>query len=143
MMRFIPFLFLFIACTIEIKSPDRYALINSLWREKATKDQVIKKLGASFEEKHNGIIYSFNWGSIESGHFFDSSGKLEVQFLFVPKEKFDGLKKIISCLWNEKSENKSIGHTVYNIESGKCASENISYVYRPSMLLYEFRWESN
>jgi len=143
MMRFMPFLLLIVACAASKKSPDRYAMINKLWHERATKEQVIKELGPTFEEKHSGIIYWFTWKSIESGHFFDASGRLKIQFLFVPKERFDELKKTISCSWNEKSEMKSIGHTVHSIESGKCSSENISYSYRPSMLLYEFRWESN
>ena len=102
---------------------------------------MIKELGTGYEEKHKGIIYRFLWNSIESGYFFDSTGKLSTQFLFVPKEKLEELKKIISCAWNEKSEIKDIGHTIHTIESGQCASENISYEYRPSMLLYEFRWE--
>ena len=143
MMRLVPLLLLLTACAASKRSPDRYAVINRLWHERATKDQVIKELGPSFEKKHSGIIYWFAWKSIESGHFFDSSGRLKVQFLFVPKEKFNELKKTISCLWDEKSEMKSIGHTVQSIESGKCVSENISYEYRPSMLLYEFRWELN
>ncbi len=136
-------LFLIAACTLSQKNYEKYAVIDQLWHEKATKDQVIKNLGSDFEEKHKGIIYRFPWKSIESGHFFDSSGKLTVQFLFVPKEKFREFKKNISCSWIEKSESKDIGHTIVTIESGKCASENISYEYRPSMLLYEFRWESN
>lgn len=135
-------LFSVMACTFGQNNDDRYSLINRLWYEKATKDRVVEKLGSDYEKKHDGIIYRFPWKSIESGHFFDSSGKLTVQFLFVPKEKFQDFKKVISCSWNEKSESKDIGHTVHTIESGKCASENISYEYRPSMLLYEFRWEA-
>ncbi|MCM2349967.1 MAG: hypothetical protein NDI69_08090 [Bacteriovoracaceae bacterium] len=141
MMKFI-LLFLVAACTFGQKNHERYAVIDRLWHEKATIDQVIKKLGSDYEQKHEGIIYRSSGKSIESGHFFDSSGRLTVQFLFVPREKFKDLKKIISCSWNEKSESKNIGHTIHTIESGKCASENITYEYRPSMLLYEFRWES-
>ena len=141
MMKFILLLSI-MACTFSQRNDDRYSVINKLWHEKATKDRVIEKLGSNYEIKHDGIIYRFPWKSIESGHFFDSSGKLMVQFLFVPKERFQDLKKVISCSWNEKSEFKDIGHTVHTIESGKCASENISYEYRPSMLLYEFRWEA-
>lgn len=135
-------LFLVAACTFGQKNHERYVVIDRLWHEKATIDQVIKKLGSDYEKKHEGIIYRSSGKSIESGHFFDSSGRLTVQFLFVPREKFKDLKKIISCSWNEKSESKNIGHTIHTIESGKCASENITYEYRPSMLLYEFRWES-
>jgi len=135
-------LFSVVACTLGQKSDERYSVINKLWREKATRDQVIEKLGSDYEKKHGGIIYRSSWKSIESGHFFDSVGKLTVQFLFVPKERFQDLKKIISCSWSEKSEFRDIDHTIHTIESGKCASENISYEYRPSMLLYEFRWEA-
>jgi hypothetical protein len=135
-------LFSVVACTLGQKSDECYSVINKLWREKATRDQVIEKLGSVYEKKHDGIIYRSPWKSIESGHFFDSVGKLTVQFLFVPKERFQDLKKIISCSWSEKSEFKDIGHTIHTIESGKCASENISYEYRPSMLLYEFRWKT-
>jgi len=142
MMKFILLLFSIMACSFNQKNNDRYSVINELWHEKANKDRVIEKLGSIYEIKHDGIIYRFPWKSIESGHFFDSSGKLMVQFLFVPKKRFQNLKKVISCRWNEKSEFKDIGHTVHTIESGKCASENISYAYRPSMLLYEFRWEA-
>ena len=141
MMKFI-LLFSVMACTLSQKNDDHYTVINTLWREKATRDQVIEKLGSDYEKKHNGIIYRFPWKSIESGHFFDSSGKLSMQFLFVTKERLQDLKKIISCSWNEKSESKDIGHTVHSIESAKCVSENISYEYRPSMLLYEFRWKA-
>jgi hypothetical protein len=135
-------LFSVMACTLGQKSDERYSVINRLWREKATRDRVIEKLGSDYEKKQDGIIYRFPWKSIESGHFFNSSGNLTVQFIFVPKERFRDLKKIISCSWSEKSESKDIGHTIHTIESGKCASENISYEYRPSMLLYEFRWET-
>ena len=98
-------------------------------------------LGSNYETKHEGIIYRLDQTSIESGHFFSPSGKLAVQFLFVPKEKFQDVKKIVSCSWKEKSESRNVGHTVDMIDSGKCCSKNISYEYRPSMLLYEFRWE--
>jgi hypothetical protein len=136
-------LFLIFSCSTTKKINDRYTDIHSLWRQKATKELLIKKLGKDFKEENNGIIYHFEWEAIESGHFFDTQGNLVVQFLFIPKEKFQDMKSIIACSWNDKTEIEQIGHTFHSIESGKCTTENISYRYRPSMLLYEFRWEKN
>ena len=138
------FFLILTACTTALRPQDRYEVIDKLWKDKATRVQVIENLGPSYEKINDGIIYRITgYKEIESGHFFDPSGRLTEQFLFVYKENFEKAKKLIACEWDEKSEMKAMGHTVHTINSGKCDSKNISYEYRPSMLSYEFRWKSN
>ncbi|HXH32757.1 MAG TPA: hypothetical protein VNJ01_18310 [Bacteriovoracaceae bacterium] len=146
MMKFTFGLLFFIsACTIPTATPKdkKYVQMYDLWKLNPSREDVLNAFGTTFEAKGDGVIYrpSQHKSSIDSGHFFGPTGLLEEQFILISKTDLENLKQQRPCPWREKSEMKSIGHSVQVIESGVCASIGISYEYFPSMLLYEVRWK--
>ena len=135
---------MFISCTNAKQIQNKkFLLMDSLWKTKSYKAQVIKTLGSSYEEVSKGVVYKIPGRQfIESGHFFNSSGQLSEQFIFVDKGTFEEFRESFPCNWIETSDMKGSKHSVQKIPAGSCEAKNIQYEFTPAKNSYELRWKS-
>jgi hypothetical protein len=121
---------------------DKYVLMNDLWQNRATAEDVKKTFGHHFKDVESGIIYTFpNSKFPERGFFFDSSNKLRGQFAFMDQASLERLKKTIKCEWKEIEEKRSIAHYTRIFKKGSCSNPSISYETYPDLNAYEVRWK--
>lgn len=121
---------------------DKYILMDDLWREEATIDEIKKTFGDHFKEVESGIIYTFpNSNFPETGFFFDSSSKLRGQFVFMDEASLARFKKAMKCNWKETEETKLVTHYTRTYTKGSCTDLSISYETYPEMNAFEVRWK--
>ena len=138
-------LLLFVVCCTSNNSSstkDRYEVMNDLWQMKADKSAVISALGANYHTVSGGITYSFpTFEYPKSGHFFNQSNRLIVQFIFLDGKEFEMFKDKVKCPWEVVKKKDFSGHAIKTMEYGTCKSLNISYKYPSNLNTYEIRWE--
>jgi hypothetical protein len=121
---------------------DKYALMNDLWKDKASAEDIKRAFGDGFKEVESGIIYTFpNSKFPELGFFFDSSNKLRGQFAFMDEASLGRFKKALKCNWQETQEERTIAHYIRTIKKGLCTDLSISYETYLSLNAYEVRWK--
>lgn len=136
--------FLFASCKSNHSSlgNGRYEKLNNLWQTKASRSEVIFALGADYQEVQNGITYSFpEFNYPQSGHFFNKSNQLIIQFIFLGEKEFEKFKTEVRCHWDVVRKKDSSGHAIKTVEYGACKSLNITYAYPSNLNTYEIRWE--
>lgn len=143
MMKYI-FLSLFftLACSSNgEKEESRSVVMNSLWKSKATKQEIIKKLGNEYNDLGYALVYPTKWeSSVKSVHWFKDD-VLNEQIIHLDEKSLEQMKLDIPCPWEESEKKEGHGHTVYLVKRGKCVQNNIEYNYKPGNAYYEVRWK--
>ena len=125
----LPLLLSISACTTSDENKkSKYLVLNELWEKQSTKSEVIKFLGDDYIETDSSILYRYpNSKRPEIGLFFDSSGKLTEQFVFMPEQALRKFKSAIDCKWQETEEKKDVAHYQRIIKKGTCPALSISF----------------
>ena len=137
-------LFFFIsACSSGPASKkNKYLLLNELWQKHSAMSEVVQILGKGYVKVDSGLVYRYpNSKRPEIGLFFDSSGKLTEQFVFMDEKALIQFKSSIDCRWKETEEKKDIAHYQRTIKKGSCPSLSISYETYLDLNAYEVRWK--
>lgn len=131
------------ACTSSVENQkNKYLVLNELWTNHSTKSEVIKMLGNGYIETDSGILYRYpNADRPEIGLFFDSSSRLEEQFVFMGEQELKQFKSAINCKWQETEEKKDVAHYQRIIKKGLCPTLNIKYETYLNLNGYEVRWK--
>jgi hypothetical protein len=135
-------LFFVFACSLQKqKYESKPVLMDSLWKNTSTKEDIIKKLGNEYKDLGYAVVYPSKWkGSISSVHWLKDN-VLSEQIIYLDEKSFEQMKLDISCNWEENETLEGHGHTVYSIKHGKCIENNIDYNYKPGSAHYEVRWK--
>lgn len=139
----LPLLLFISACSTsaEVKK-NKYLLLNELWQKHSTRSEVIRTLGDGFIEVDSGIVYRYpNSNRPEIGLFFDSSNRLDEQFVFMGEQSLTQFKSSLECKWKETEEVIDVAHYQRTIRKGSCPDLSISYETYLGLNAYEVRWK--
>ncbi len=139
----VPLLLFISACTSSAEpKKNKYLVLNELWKNRSTSNEVIKMLGNDYVKNDSGILYLYpNSKRPEIGLFFDSSDRLIEQFVFMGEQALQQFKSDIDCKWQETEEKKDIGHYQRIIKKGTCTALSIGYETYLDLNAYEVRWK--
>ena len=136
-------LLLISACSSSAENKKYKSLmLNELWENHSTKNEVIKSLGYGFIEVDSGIVYTYPSSKRpEIGLFFDASNRLVEQFAFLDETSLQHFKKSVNCKWEEAEEVKNVAHYQRTIKKGSCSTLSITYETYLGLNAYEVRWK--
>ncbi len=141
--QLLPIVFILTACTSkEVKKPPIYQVINEMWSQESSIEDLKNKLGSP--DLVNGKVaeYMFPNTKVPKMHFqFNVRGKLESALIFLDQTKLQEFKNFIASEWIEKTGKKQTADFIDKTYEGQCKSKPIRISYFSSLNSYQVLWD--